>query len=86
MKCHCLNSENKEVIMTKSKNNFEKLDFEIALKQLEEIVEKLGNGKTNLEEMVELYEQGTLLKDHCNKKLSDAKMKVEKLMVSKDLE
>ncbi|MFT6106583.1 MAG: exodeoxyribonuclease VII small subunit [Rickettsiales bacterium] len=72
--------------MTKSKNNFEKLDFEIALKQLEEIVEKLGNGKTNLEEMVELYEQGTLLKDHCNKKLSDAKMKVEKLMVSKDLE
>jgi exodeoxyribonuclease VII small subunit len=70
--------------MTKSKNNFEKLDFEIALKQLEEIVEKLGSGKTNLEEMVELYEQGTLLKDHCNKKLSDAKMKVEKLMIGKE--
>ncbi|MFT6076930.1 MAG: exodeoxyribonuclease VII small subunit [Rickettsiales bacterium] len=70
--------------MNKLKNDFEKLDFETALRQLEEIVEKLGSGKTNLEEMVELYEQGTLLKNHCNEKLSDAKMKVEKLMIGKD--
>jgi len=62
------------------KNNIEKLDFETALSKLEEIVEKLGNGKVNLEEMVDLYEQGILLKEHCSKKLTDAKMKVDVLI------
>ncbi|MCE3254822.1 MAG: exodeoxyribonuclease small subunit XseB [Rickettsiaceae bacterium] len=69
--------------MTKSKTNIEKiekLDFETALSKLEEIVEKLGSGKIDLEEMVDLYEQGTALRDHCSKKLSEAKMKVEVLM------
>jgi len=62
------------------KNNIEKLDFETALSKLEEIVEKLGNGKVNLEEMVDLYEQGISLKEHCSKKLTDAKMKVDVLI------
>ncbi len=63
--------------------NIEKLDFETALSKLEEIVETLGSGKVNLEEMVDLYEQGIALKDHCSKKLSDAKMKVE-ILVKKE--
>ncbi len=66
--------------MSKAKNNIEKLDFETALSKLEEIVEKLGNGKVNLEEMVDLYEQGIVLKAHCAKKLTDAKMKVDVLV------
>ncbi len=66
-----------------SKLNIDKLDFETALAKLEEIVEKLGSGKANLEEMVEIYEQGILLKEHCNRKLADAKMKVENLVVQK---
>lgn len=72
--------------MTKEKTsakNIEKLDFETALKQLEEIVEKLGSGKVNLEEMTQLYEQGIALKEHCNKRLLDAKMKVENLVLGK---
>ena len=63
-----------------AKNNIEKLDFETALAKLEEIVEKLGSGKVNLEEMVDLYEQGISLKEHCSKKLTDAKMKVDVLI------
>jgi exodeoxyribonuclease VII small subunit len=63
-----------------AKNNIEKLDFETSLSKLEEIVEKLGNGKVNLEEMVDLYEQGISLKEHCSKKLTDAKMKVDVLI------
>ena len=63
--------------------SIEKLDFETALSKLEEIVETLGSGKVNLEEMVDLYEQGIALKDHCSKKLSDAKMKVE-ILVKKE--
>jgi exodeoxyribonuclease VII small subunit len=64
----------------KTKINFEKLDFETALERLEEIVEMLGSGKVNLEKMVDLYEEGIALKEHCNKKLSEAKMKVEVLV------
>jgi exodeoxyribonuclease VII small subunit len=63
-----------------AKNNIEKLDFETALSKLEEIVETLGDGKVNLEEMVDLYEQGIALKEHCSKKLTDAKMKVDVLI------
>lgn len=66
----------------KTKTNIEKLDFESALSKLEEIVEKLGSGKVNLEEMVELYQEGIALKDHCTKKLADAKMKVEEIFIS----
>ena len=69
----------------KAKINIEKLDFETALSNLEELVEKLGNGKVKLEEMVELYEQGIALRDHCSKKLLDAKMKVE-VLVKKELD
>jgi exodeoxyribonuclease VII small subunit len=70
--------------MSKTKSNIEKLDFETALAKLEEIVEKLGNGKVNLEEMVDLYEQGIALKEHCSKKLTDAKMKVD-ILIKKEL-
>ena len=58
-------------------------DKNVRLAKLEEIVETLGSGKVNLEEMVDLYEQGIALKDHCSKKLSDAKMKVE-ILVKKE--
>jgi exodeoxyribonuclease VII small subunit len=86
VKRHYLTLKNKIMSKHKSKTNIEKLanieklDFETALAKLEEIVETLGSGKANLEEMVDLYQEGIALKDHCSKKLSDAKMKVEVLM------
>ena len=68
----------------KSKINIKNLDFESALSDLEGLVEKLGSGKVKLEEMVDLYEKGIALRDHCNNKLSDAQMKVE-VLVKKEL-
>ncbi len=69
--------------MSKSpKNNLEKLNFETAMAKLEEVVEKLNNGKIELEEMVNLYEQAVELREFCNNKLNEAKMKVEVLMKS----
>ncbi len=64
----------------KSKINLDKIDFEEALARLEEIVEKLGNQKVGLKEMIDLYEEGVMLKNHCSKKLNDAKMKVEVIL------
>ena len=58
----------------------EKLDFEKALLNLEEIVDKMGSNQIGLEEMVDLYEKGIALLAHCSSKLEDAKMKVEFLL------
>ncbi len=61
-----------------------KLSFEDALKQLESIVDKLESGDVDLEESIEIYERGTLLKAHCQAKLAAAKTKVDKIVLSED--
>lgn len=62
----------------------ETLSFEDALKELETIVRKLETGETTLEDSISSYERGILLKTHCEKKLQDAKAKIEKISVQKD--
>lgn len=59
----------------KKKNN-----FEIALKRLEEIVQKLESGDLSLDESLRLFEEGIELSRLCTKKLSEAEAKVEKLI------
>ncbi len=54
-----------------------KMDFESAAARLEEIVEILSSEKINLDSMVDLYEEGMALKEHCSKRLDEAKMKIE---------
>ena len=60
------------------------LSFEDALKELETIVQQLEQGKTKLDEAIGAYERGALLKRHCEQKLAEAKMKVEKISFSAD--
>ena len=57
----------------------EKLSFEAALAELEEIVRQLEQGKSSLDDAIGAYERGALLKQHCEKKLNEAKMRVEKI-------
>ena len=61
------------------KNDIKELTFEQALSELEEIVEKLEQGDIDLEDSIDIYERGTLLKAHCEEKLKSAKLKVELL-------
>ncbi len=66
--------------MTKNKNFNEKItkmDFETALARLEEVVETLSSQKVDLNVMVDLYEEGNALREHCSKKLEEAKMKID---------
>ena len=56
-----------------------KLSFEAALAELEEIVRQLEQGKSSLDDAIGAYERGALLKRHCEKKLNEAKMRVEKI-------
>ena len=57
----------------------EKLSFEEAMNQLQDIVAKLERGEESLESAINLYQYGNKLKLHCDKKLSNAKVKVEKI-------
>ncbi len=69
---------------SKISKEIQKLSFEDAMEQLEEIVQKLESGDVKLEESIEIYTRGNELKAHCEAKLRDAQVKVEKLVVSKD--
>lgn len=62
----------------------ENLSFEEALKELETIVKRLEEGKVSLEDAIGAYERGSQLKAHCEKKLRDAKMRVEQIVVGQD--
>ncbi len=49
--------------------------------ELETIVRDMESGKVNLEESITAYERGMALKAHCDAKLQDAKMKIDKIVV-----
>ena len=55
------------------------MTFESALQELEQIVTKLESGEIELENAVKSYEYGMSLQKHCQDKLSQAKMKIEKI-------
>jgi len=57
------------------------MSFEEALKELEGIVAKLERGEAPLEESISIYERGAKLKAHCEGKLEDAQLKVEKIVL-----
>ncbi|MDY0020332.1 MAG: exodeoxyribonuclease VII small subunit [Anaerolineae bacterium] len=59
--------------------DFETLPFEQALRELEEIVQKLEAGTLPLEETVSLYQQGRTLAEHCQRFLDAAELRVQQL-------
>lgn len=67
--------------MTTPLPSIENLGFEAALAELETIVRDLESGKVTLEQSIAAYERGTALKSHCESKLRDAQMKIEKIVV-----
>jgi len=60
------------------------LSFEDALSRLESIVSRLESGQAPLEESITLYEEGALLKAHCESRLKAAQLRVEKIVVGAD--
>ena len=62
----------------------ETMSFEDALAELETIVGRLERGDAKLEESIAIYQRGAALKAHCEGKLADAQMKVEKIVAAPD--
>jgi exodeoxyribonuclease VII small subunit len=55
------------------------LSFEKALAELESIVQRLEQGKVDLEESIAIYERGEALKNHCERLLKEAEGRVERI-------
>ena len=64
----------------------EKLTFEEAMKELEELVDSLDKGDVSLDEAIAAYDRGSQLKDYCQNKLHEAKMKVETIQSTDNID
>lgn len=67
-----------------SETPIKNLSFEDALTELEGIVQRLERGDAPLEESIAIYQRGAKLKAHCEGKLKDAQLKVEKIVLAPD--
>lgn len=70
--------------MTKAAETIDKMSFESALAELEGIVRAMESGQTPLEESIAAYERGVALRKHCEARLKDARLRVEKINLSAD--
>lgn len=61
-------------------NTDQSLSFEVAIRELEDIVRKLESGNIELEKAIELYSRGAELRTICDQKLKEAKLKVEQIV------
>lgn len=60
------------------------LSFEEALTRLENVVRKLEGGEATLDDSITLYTLGEKLRGHCQKRLDDAKNRIEKITIGAD--
>ena len=67
-----------------NEQTIEKMTYEEALAALEEIVRQMEAGKVKLDDAIDFYERGMLLRRHCEKKLSAARSKIDQITASAD--
>tara|TARA_Y100000768_G_scaffold371613_1_gene338501 strand:+ start:1001 stop:1219 length:219 start_codon:yes stop_codon:yes gene_type:complete len=60
------------------------VNFETSLQKLEKIIDRLEDGDVSLEESVKSFEEGIGLVKECQKQLSEAELKVKKLLDNGD--
>ncbi|CCG08073.1 exodeoxyribonuclease VII small subunit [Pararhodospirillum photometricum] len=60
------------------------LSFEQALAELETIVRDLEQGSVELDKAVGAYERGVALRRHCEARLNEARMTVERIAAGPD--
>lgn len=65
---------------TEIPKDIQKLSFEAALAELEDIVRALDDGRGELEGAIKAFERGTQLKRHCEAKLKEAEARIEKIL------
>jgi exodeoxyribonuclease VII small subunit len=62
----------------------QEMSYEDSLERLEEIVSRLEQGNLPLDESLRLFEEGTELTKVCQKRLTEAELRIERLMAQGD--
>ena len=73
-----------EFAMSEIEKETANLNFEDALKQLEDIVRKLESGDVPLDQSIALYSRGEELRNLCQTRLEAAQAKIEKITLDRD--
>ena len=55
------------------------MNFEEALQELENIINKLESGEVPLDETIDLYDRGSELRKYCEQKLLSAEEKIQRI-------
>ena len=72
-------SDTDKTSMQAAPRSLDKISFEDALGELERIVASLEQGEVSLDDAIKAFERGTELKSHCQARLEEARMQVEKI-------
>ena len=67
-----------------SNSDIKDMSFEMALKELEQIVGRLERGDVELEESITIYERGEALRARCDGLLKQAEARVEKITLDSE--
>ena len=72
------------MLIMSDKKKIEEMSFEEAMSELQTIVRNIETGKDNLEDIIRNYERGNALKEFCDKKLKEAKLRIDKIVKKQD--
>ena len=67
------------MIIKKEFLDIKQMSFEKALEELEKLTNDFEEGSPKLDQAVTSYERGIALKEHCEKKLEEAKKKIDQV-------
>ncbi len=70
--------------MTQTPPDLAQMNFEDALRALEDVVRKLESGEVPLDDSIALYERGEQLRKHCQARLDAAQARIEKIVAGPD--
>jgi exodeoxyribonuclease VII small subunit len=70
--------------MDETAENIAAMNFEDALRALEDVVRRLEGGEVPLDESLTLYERGEALRKHCQARLDAAQARIEKIVAGPD--
>ncbi|KAB0680286.1 exodeoxyribonuclease VII small subunit [Aureimonas leprariae] len=76
-------ADNAAVALPADDSDIKRMSFEDALSALEKIVSDLERGDVPLDVSIRIYERGEKLKVHCERLLSAAEDRVEKIKLSR---
>lgn len=65
-------------------DDLSQMSFEDALRALENVVRQLESGEVPLDQSIDLYERGEMLRKHCQARLDAAQARIEKIVAGPD--